>query len=112
LTTGNATLEALGIEDFDLGENLDIEAIDRALEKVSSMRSSGGAQTNALEYGMNYNGYTEYNMTSSVSRLEDLDMGKAVSDMKKKMTLETYAIMMQKKKQEDEAEQKARLFGA
>ena len=112
ITTGNATLAALGIEDFDLKDNLDIDAIDKALEKVTTMRSKGGAQTNGLEYGMNYNGYTEYNMTASVSRIKDLDMGKGVSELKKKMTLETYAMMMQKKKQEDEAAAKSRLFGA
>ena len=112
ITTGNATLQALGIENFDLGENLDLDAIDKALEKVTTMRSGAGAQTNRIEYGMNYNGYTEYNMTASVSRLKDLDMGKGVHELTKKRTLETYALMMQKKRQEDEAAAKSRLFGA
>ena len=37
-------------------------------------------------------------------------MGKAVSDMKKNELLDTYKLMMQKKKQEDEANSKKQLL--
>ena len=49
---------------------------------------------------MNYNSYASYNVTASRSRLEDLDYGKAVSDMKKNSLLQEYRIMMQRKQQE------------
>lgn len=111
ISTGNATLDALGIQDLSL-DDPDIDAIDSALEKVSSMRSSAGAQTNTIEHAVAYNDYAAYNTTSAASRIEDLDMEKAVSEMKKKMTLETYSLMMQKKRQEDEATQKRAIFGA
>ena len=39
---------------------------------------------------------------SSRSRLEDLDIAKAISEQKKQETLNEYQIMMQKKREEDE----------
>ncbi len=82
VTTGNAMLESLGIADFDVTGKFDISSIDNALKKVSSLRGSMGAQTNALEHA--YNSGTNYilNSTSAKSRLEDLDIPKAISEKK------------------------------
>lgn len=95
----NAALAALGIADYDVTGDFDISVIDDALEQVSSARSELGATSNRLDHTMNYNSYASYNMTASRSRIEDLDYGKAVSDMKKNETLELYRIMMQKKQE-------------
>ena len=43
------TLENLGIKDYSVTGKFDISTIDDALEKVSSARSSLGAQSNAVE---------------------------------------------------------------
>ncbi len=107
VTTANATLEALGISDFDVTKNFDLKTIDDALDKVMSARGSMGAQSNAFDYALNYNATSSYNLTSSVSRLEDLDVAKAISETKNKQTLQEYALMMQKKRQEQE-EQKVK----
>ncbi len=104
ISTTNATLEALGIADFDVTGDYDISAIDDAISYVSSALSSTGAQSNALDYAMNYNSYTAYNLTSAKSRIEDLDYPQAVSEKKKQETLQAYALMMQKKKEEEEAQ--------
>lgn len=99
----NSTLEALGIKDFDVTSgSFDISAIDKALEMVSGARSQIGAQSNGLDHTINFNQYSSYNMTESRSRIEDLDYGKAVSDMKKEQLLEEYQMNMQRKKAEDE----------
>lgn len=99
----NATLDALGIADFDVTKNFNMKTIYNAMDKVSEMRSTGGAKTNALDYAMRYNASASYNLTSASSRLEDLDYPKAVSDLKKNELLRTYSLLMQRKQQENEA---------
>lgn len=98
----NATLEALGIADFDVTGDFDLSVIDDALEKVSSARSDMGATSNRLDYTMNFNSYASLNTTASRSRIEDLDFPKAISDMKKNSLLEQYRLMMQKKREEQD----------
>lgn len=110
ISTGNSTLKALGIEDFDVTGSFDMNQIDKALDYVSSLRSKGGAQSNALDYAMNYNSYAAYNTTASSSKLEDLDYPQAISDLKKNQLLRTYSIMMQKKQQEQEQNSFRRMF--
>lgn len=108
-TTANSTLEALGIADFDVTKNFDLQTLDDALDKVTSARGSMGAQSNAFDYALSYNANASYNLTGSVSRLEDLDIPKAISEKKKQETMQQYSMMMQKKRLEQE-EQKMRNF--
>lgn len=96
LAMPDSTLEALGIADFDVTKDFDLSVIDNALNMVSGSRSSLGAQSNALEHVMSYNQYASYNTTAANSRIEDLDYGKAVSDLKKNQILEEYRLHMQK----------------
>lgn len=96
----DATLDALGIADFDVTGDFNLSAIDGALEKVSSARSDMGATSNRLDYTMNFNSYASLNTTASRSRIEDLDFPQAISDMKKNSLLEEYRLMMQKKQEE------------
>ena len=91
----NSTLEALGIADFDVtSDSFDLKAIDKALDMVSSRRSSLGAMTNRLEHTYNYNTGASLEQLSSRSRLEDLDFPKAISDKKQKEVLGQYRMMM------------------
>lgn len=99
----NTMLQELGIEDFDVTGDFSIADIDKALEKVNEGRSKIGAQTNALEYAYNYSTNARLNTIGSKSRLEDLDIPQAISDMKKKQLLNEYAIHMQKRRMGDEA---------
>ena len=99
--TGNATLQALGIEDFDVTKSFDIKTIDRALEQVNGGRSDIGAQSNSLDYTIGYNTQTSYNLTKTQSGMEDTDIAKAVSEMNKKQLLETMQFIMQKREEED-----------
>lgn len=99
----NSTLEALGIADLDVtSDNFSLDAIDKALDMVSMQRSSLGAATNRLEHTYNYNMSSSLSQLSSRSRLEDLDIPKAVSEKKKNELLYEYNIMMQKKRQEQD----------
>lgn len=109
-TTANATLQALGIGDFDVTKDFSLQTIDDALDKVTSARGSMGAQSNAFDYALGYNANASYNLTGAKSRIEDLDFPQAVSDQKKQQTLQAYALMMQKKRQEQEAKKVNNLF--
>lgn len=101
--SSDSTLKALGIADFDVTKDFDLSTIDNALNKVSSMRSQGGAQSNRLDYAINFNSYASYNTSAAQSRMADTDYGKAITELKKQQTLQTYSIMMQKRKMQDEA---------
>ncbi len=102
LNIGDSTLQALGIEDFDVTGDFSIQTIDDALSKVSSNRSVIGAQSNALDYTISYNSQASINLTSAVSRLEDADIAKVASELNKQKLLQSYQLIMQKKQQEQE----------
>jgi len=108
--TTDATLAMLGIADFDVTKDFNLQDIDDALAKVSAGRSSMGAQSNALEYAYHYSTNTRLNVTASKSRLEDLDFPEAISEKKKKETLQEYALFMQKKKMEQQTNTMFRMF--
>lgn len=103
VNTPNAMLEELGIADFDVTGDFNIADIDKAIEKISAGRSQMGAQSNALEYAYNYSTNARLNTIGAKSRLEDLDIPEAISDMKKNQLLEEYSMHMQRKRMEDEA---------
>ena len=98
----NSTLEALGIADFDVTKDFDLKAIDNALKMVSSQRSSIGASTNRLEHTYNYNMSASLEQLSSRSRLEDLDIPKAVSEKKKNDVLFQYRNLMMRNQMDQE----------
>lgn len=110
VTTTDATLQMLGIADFDVTKDFNLQDIDDALAKVSGGRSSMGAQSNALDHAYNYSTNTRLNVTASKSRLEDLDYPEAISEKKKKETLQEYALFMQKKKTEQHVNSMCRMF--
>lgn len=106
----NATLESLGIDGYDLTGDFDINRITSAMDKVNEARSAGGATTNALDYAINSNKYASQNTTAAQSRIEDLDIPKAISEQKKNEVIDEYQMMMQKQKMEDESNSVLGLF--
>lgn len=97
----NVTLKSLGLNGFDVTKNFDLSAIDTAINKVSAARGREGALTNALEHSYNSNRTTSENLTASRSRIEDLDIPKAVSDKQKNKLLQDYRMGMMRKKMQD-----------
>ncbi len=98
----NSTLESLGIADFDVTGNFDIADIDKAIEKVNEARGNLGASYNALEHATNYSALASENLTAASSRIEDLDVEKAISDMKKQEVLDGYSLFVQRIKMQQE----------
>lgn len=110
ISTGNTTLKALGLADFDVTKDFDLQDIDDALSIVNKTRGSIGAQSNALDYAISYSSTAIENLTKAKSTLEDLDMPKAISEQKKEEALHLYQIMMQKKQQEQQMNSISMLF--
>lgn len=99
----NSTLEALGIADFDVTKgNFNLDDIDNAIDMVSRQRGNLGAATNRLEHTYNINTTSSLEQLSSRSKIEDLDMPKAISEQKKEDLLSEYRnLMMKKQMQQD-----------
>ncbi len=107
----NATLENLGIDGYNVTGSFDIGVIDAAMEKISAARSSTGATTNAMEHAYNYNKGASLELTGAQSRIEDLDIPKAVSEEKKNKLLADYQMGIQRKKMENDS-LITRMFGS
>ena len=100
----NSTLKALGIEDFDVTKDFDLKSIDDALTKVTSNRSTFGAQSNALDHAIDYNGYAATNLTAAQSRMGDTDIAKTIQELTHQQTMQSISMMLQKKKAEQEGQ--------
>ncbi len=87
----------IGMANSDVTKDFDLDVIDDAINRVSSQRSSLGASTNRLEHAYNYNTGASLEQLSSRSRIEDLDMPKAISEKKKEDLLSEYRNLMLKK---------------
>lgn len=103
-TTSSAT-QALGIADFDVTKDFDLQAIDDALTKVTSDRSTLGAQSNKLEYAIDYNDYASVNLTASMSRTADTDIAKTLMELKHQQTLQSVSMMLQKRNMAQKGQQ-------
>ncbi len=101
----NSTVDALGLADFDVTKDFDIQAIDKALDKVTGDRSTLGAQYNKLEYAIDYNGYASENLTASKSRMGDTDVAKALMQLQHQQTLQSISMMLQKRNMAQKGQQ-------
>ncbi len=107
----NLSLKSLGLEGYNVTGDFDIGVLDAAMKKISEARSSTGAYTNAMEHAYNYNTGASYNHLSARSRIEDLDIPKAVSEQKKSKLLEDYRMGMLRKKMQNDT-LITRMFGS
>jgi flagellin len=106
----NATLDYLGIKDFDVTKSFDLKTIDSALEKVSGGRAKLGAQSNAFDVAINYNNGISYNTVASQSRMGDTEYGDYIQKLKKQQLLNDVQAQMQKRRQENEERRVTGLF--
>ena len=97
----NTTLKAMGLAGYDVTGDFDLSAIDKAMDMVSKARGNMGAATNRLEHTYNYNRQASENTLASRSRIEDLDMPKAVSEKQKQNLLTEYRNSMLRKQMMD-----------
>lgn len=107
----NSTLKSLGLEGYSVMGEIDLSAIDAAIEKVSASRSRTGATTNAMEHAYNYNTRATLELISSRSRIEDLDVPKAISEQKRDKLLQDYRLGMMRKQMDNDS-LVIKMFGA
>jgi len=88
--------ESLEIEDLNVvkvdGGGEAITALDKALERVNSIRSRIGAYENRLEYASTSLDQSSEDMTSALSRIADVDMAKEMTEYTKYSVLDQAAI--------------------
>ncbi len=88
--------ETLFIDDMDVttvhGADRAISTLDEALATVSGIRASIGAYSNRLDYAVESLDETSENVTSALSRIEDVDMAEAMSEYTQQNVLQQAAI--------------------
>lgn len=100
----SASLDAIGMKGFDVtGGSVNIDAVDKAIAKVSKDRSTLGAKANSLAARDRANKTAYENMTAAQSRIEDTDVGKASTELKRDEAIQKAQIAMSKKQREQEA---------
>lgn len=97
----NTTLESLGLSGYNVTGDFDLSAISKAMDMVSSARANMGAYTNRLEHTYNNNMQTSENLLGARSRIEDLDIAKAVPEKQKQELLSQYRTMALRKQMMD-----------
>lgn len=88
--------EMLYLDDLDVttvtGASRAIDALDEALTQVTAIRSSIGAYENRLDYAVGSLDQTTENMTSALSRIQDVNMAMEMSNYTQQNVLEQAAI--------------------
>ena len=110
VSTYNSMTSALGIEDYDVTGDFDMSKIDSALEKVSSQRSTAGAQTNGIEHALTYNSHAALELDGYQMDKEEDRAVEAYQQLRTKQALDVYQTAMQKQKMEDNEQRNIALF--
>jgi|LGOV01.1.fsa_nt_gb flagellin len=96
----NTSLDTLGIKNFDVTTDFNIEDIDNAIDKVNKSRTDIGSQENALKNRVQVNNITRENVLSAQSKLDE-DFEEKVMELKKNSIIEQYSIQMQRNKMDN-----------
>lgn len=103
ISIGSATTDALGLSNFNVTNGkIDLDAIDKAIDTVSSARVQIGAQINRFDYAISSNTNAGLNMIYSKSKIEDADMAKESMHRKTNQALIQYGIFAQKNKEQNQ----------
>ena len=97
VSAGNATLKALGIDEIDFTKKVDTKVIDKAMEKVSSLRSTNGAESNNLDHAIAFNRLSSENHLATYKEDDLQTMVNRSGWMKKNQLLQAVQTQMQKK---------------
>lgn len=90
----DSTLSRLGISSANVGEKSDardaIDAADEAMQKISSLRAKYGALQSRLESASNNISSTVESLSSARSQVNDADIPKEISNLRKQQILQQY----------------------
>jgi len=91
ISIANTTLESLGIAGFDVTSgNIDLTAIDSALNAVNAARGNIGAVQNRIEFTVQNNQNNAINLEAARSRIADADMAREASRLEQARVLQQY----------------------
>ena len=110
ITGKDSTLSALGLEDFDVTKDADMSKIDDALSKVTSARTTTGAESNAVDYAMTYNSHAALELNGFQADSQEQNAVEAYQKLKTQQGLDAYQNLLQKKQMEDNEQQKLSMF--
>jgi flagellin len=110
VSTFTATTDALGITDYDVTKGSDMSKIDEAIDKISGMRATAGAQTNGVEHALTYNSHAAMELNGYQTNKEEGMTVEAYQEMKTKQALDSYQNILQKQQMEDKQAQNMALF--
>ena len=110
VSTNTATTDALGITDYDVTKDFDMSKIDEAMDKVSSMRSTSGSETNGVDHALSYNSHAALELNGYQMDKEESNAVEAYQEMKTKQALDSYQNILQKQQMEDKQAQSMALF--
>lgn len=100
ISIASASLENLGISNFDVTGSFSVDTIDQALAKVNTSRANLGSLSNAFDTARASTENSRVNLTASKSTLTDTDMAKEISNLRKAQVLEQYKLYTQQAKAE------------
>ena len=90
IRTTDATLENLGLADYDVTGKFDISKLDDAIAQINRARASMGAQSNALDHSISMSRISAENATASYSKIADKDIEEYITEQKKNQVMEQY----------------------
>ena len=93
LDTKSMGIDGVNVATFDDAQK-SITKLDMALEQISKARATAGAQMNRLEYTISNLNTTRENMVAAESRIRDLDIAQASSDLAAQQVLMQSATAM------------------
>ena len=93
LDTVGMGIDGINVATFNDAQKA-ITKLDMALEQISAARATAGAQMNRLEYTITNLNTTRENMVSAESRIRDLDIAQASSDLAAQQVLLQSATAM------------------
>lgn len=95
VTIGDMSLEALGLDDFNVTSSIALDSVKTAIDTVAAQRSSLGSVSNTFAHTINSNDITGLNLASARSGIADTDMAKLITESKKEQVLDEYRMNMQ-----------------
>jgi len=98
----DASVIGMGLQGFNVVNNLDLDMLDSALSQVNSQRAELGAMSNRFDHTMNAVSMASLNQAAARSKIADTDMAKASMQYNKEQILTQYQLMAQKKDEERE----------
>ncbi|MGM0379814.1 MAG: flagellin [Bacillota bacterium] len=110
LTIENTSLDTLGIENYDVTSDFNIEQIDEAINMVNEQRSDLGAQQNGFTRNINSNQIARENVLSAKNSLDE-DVESKIMELKQSQILDTYKNAMQVKEMDQEKDKNSVLNG-